>query len=262
MHNDSGEADPLTAIANQVATLSTEHARLIARLDENERRFRVISKGVLRVQEAERGRIARDLHDSVGQALTALKIQLNVLQQEAVTRDDPLAGRLADLVQLADRTLQEVRGLSHQLRPQMLDDLGLMPTLQWLVRTTRERVGIDVILDGYMSDQAVDPETATLIFRVAQEALTNAAKHSGASRVDVVLEEAGDRLRLRIVDDGRGFDVQRTLAIDADPRGFGLRGMRDRILLFGGRVSVRSTAGRGTTVELDVPLAPRKSEES
>ena len=125
----------------EVARITAENARLVQRLGEGERRFRLISRGVLRIQEAERGRISRELHDGVGQSLTALKMQLELLAQAAAGEGSALRPGSRTSREMADRSLQDVRQFSHLLRPQMLDELGLVPTLRWLARTFEQRTG-------------------------------------------------------------------------------------------------------------------------
>jgi two-component system, NarL family, sensor kinase len=244
--------DAVTALARQVARIDGERARLVDQLAEGERRLRTISRGVLRIQEAERGRISRELHDGVGQSLTALKVQLELMERAAV--DGPSAERLQDLRQLAERTLQEVRQISHLLRPQMLDELGLVPTLRWLTRTFQQRTGIavELVCEGLEGD--LPPDLETLVFRVAQESLANVARHAKAPKAAVHVRRSAGRLFLAVRDDGAGFDVESALRAGEDGRGSGLRGMRDRIQLFRGRFSVRSAPGAGATVEVEVPL--------
>lgn len=248
--------DAVTALAREVSRIAEEKRRLVDRLADGERRFRSISRGVLRMQEAERGRISRELHDSVGQSLTALKVQLELMGCSAEVSASPFAERLAELRELADRTLQEVRQISHLLRPQMLDELGLVPTLRWLARTFQKRTGIVVALTCEGVDGDVPPDVQTVLFRVAQEALTNVARHAGSPSAEVRLRRVAERLVLTIQDHGAGFDVlaAQSLSERDDDRGFGLRGMRDRVQLFRGRLNVTSVAGQGTTIEVDVPL--------
>jgi two-component system sensor histidine kinase UhpB len=247
-------SDPLREVADEIALIRGENARLIERLAEGERRFRLISRGVLRVQEAERGRISRELHDGVGQSLTALKMQVEQLQQLA--EGEALQGRLGDLRELADRCLQEVRQISHLIRPQILDELGLVPTLRWLVRAFSKRAGmtLEFVYDG--EETVADPDAETLVFRVAQEALTNVTKHAPAARAEVRLFREPDRLRLEVQDEGQGFDVTAALTRTDEEAGFGLRGMRDRVQLLGGRFEISSAPGAGTTVRLELPLPP------
>ena len=250
----TSQSPAVSEIAQQVARVSAENARLLDRLAESERRFRIISKGVLRVQEAERGRIARDLHDGVGQALTALKIELELLENQAASTGSSIEARLTHLKGLVNRTLQDVKALSHALRPPMLDDLGLVPTLHWLVRTFQRRNAVQVHLTCNPIEERLDPDLETLVYRVAQEALTNVAKHADSPDVTLTLECSATRLRLLIEDHGRGFDVDAALRGNASDRGFGLRAMRDRVQLFGGHFQVTSAPGRGTTIQIEVPL--------
>ena len=246
----------LRAIAQEVARITAENARLLQRLGEGEKRFRLISRGILRVQEAERGRISRDLHDGVGQSLTALKVQLQLLELSAVQEHSALSPRLAELREMADRSLQEVRQISHLLRPQMLDELGLLPTLRWLARTFQQRTGVVVELSSEGIEEQADPDVENLVFRLVQEALTNVAKHAGAPTARVHLARVGDRLFLTVEDHGAGFDAAGFLRSTDEERGFGLRGMRDRVHLFAGRFTVKSQPGEGTTIEIEVPLEP------
>lgn len=242
-------------IEQQLERLSRENARLLQRLADSERRFRVISQGVLRVQEAERGRISRELHDGVGQALTGMKLQLDVLEREAATGQSPLMARLGELKELIERTLNDVRALSHLLRPQMLDDLGLAPTLRWLTRTFEGRTAVPVVFEHDGLGERLDPDVEIIVFRVTQEALNNVAKYADASHVQVGLACHGERLTLSVEDDGKGFDAGAALRATGEDQGCGVRGMRDRVQLFGGTFALSSTPGQGTRIEIDLPLA-------
>jgi two-component system sensor histidine kinase UhpB len=245
--------DRLDRIAEQLARITSENARLLEKASESERRFRRVSRGVLRLQEEERGRISRDLHDGIGQILTALKIQLELLEQEAASITQ-LTSRIAGARELADTALTEVRQLSHLLRPQMLDELGLEPTLRWLARTFQKRTGIAVDLTIEGAERRADPDVETLVYRIVQEALTNVARHSGAKAAAVTLRREADRLIVRIEDRGSGFSPEIELAAGEGDRGFGVRAMRDRVEFMNGRFSIRSSAGAGTAVEAEIPL--------
>lgn len=247
-------------IAEQVARIASENARLFRLLAQNEGRLRQVSMRVVRVQEAERGRISRELHDSIGQSLTALRIQLDLLYDTMTAEASPLASRVAALRDLADRSLQDVRGLSRLLRPQMLDDLGLVPTLRWLFREFRKSADIEVDFADNSAGLPIDPDVATLTYRIAQEALTNVAKHARAASVHIRLDVAPTRLVFTIADSGIGFDPRAALSSSDGPVGFGLRSMRDRVQLLGGQLTVHSAPGEGTRIEIDVPLSP--AEES
>lgn len=245
--------DRLDRIAEQLARITSENSRLLDKVSESERRFRRISRGVFRLQEEERSRISRDLHDGIGQLLTALKIQLELLEQEAASISS-LTSRIAGARELADTALTEVRQLSHVLRPQMLDELGLEPTLRWLARTFHKRTGIAVELTLEGAEQRADADVETLVYRITQEALTNVARHSGASSAQVVVRREPHRIRLRIEDRGRGFSPETLLSSPTEESGFGLRAMRDRVEFVRGHFSIRSAPGQGTVVEAEVPL--------
>ena len=249
----SSSPDRLERIAEQVARIKSENARLVERVAESERRFRRISLGVLRLQEEERSRISRDLHDGIGQLLTALKIQLELLEREAKTFPEILS-RVESARELSETALAEVRQLSHLLRPQMLDELGLESTLRWLARTFQKRTGIavEVVFEG--AESRGNPDVETLVYRIVQEALTNVAKHSGASAATVTLRREPDRLSVRVEDRGAGFRPQETLSGRDEDRGFGVRAMRDRVEFVHGRFSLRSAPGEGTAVEAEIPL--------
>jgi len=252
-------ADPMHDIVDRVRDITRANERLFARLIEGERRFRGLAKAVWKVQEDERRRLARELHDGLGQTLTALTHQLERLREkagEAPGSSPPdLIARLGDSVELARLALNESRELSRLLRPPVLDDLGLPAALSWLARTLEERTGLKVALDLGLFDQRLDPDLETLVFRLVQESLTNVLRHAGVGQAQVAVRRAGDVLELRVADTGRGFDPRDFLAIGAATTGSGLRGMRDRLELFGGRLEIVSEPGRGTLVSAVVPLA-------
>ncbi len=243
----------MTDIAAQVARITAENARLLERLVETQKRFHRISRGVLRVQEEERGRISRDLHDGIGQSLTAVKIQLELLEREAAELQAALVPRIAAVRELAEGCLAEVREMARLLRPQMLDDLGLAPTLRWLARTVEKRTGVTVELEHVGSEDPADPEAETLAFRVVQEALTNVVRHAGVSSARVRVERRPESILLSVEDRGRGFDADAVLEGRDEERGFGVRAMRDRIQSFDGQFRLRSAPG-GTTLEAEIPL--------
>ncbi len=247
--------DRAREISEQVARITAENARLLDRLVETEKRFRRISRGVLRVQEEERGRISRDLHDGIGQSLTALKIQLELLEQEASRVQADLVPRIAALLELADASLTEVREMARLLRPQMLDDLGLEPTLRWLARTVEKRTGVAVELEVRADEGPSDPDAETLVFRVVQEALTNVVRHAGVASAHVRVEHRPESILVTVEDHGTGFDAVAILAGKDEEHGFGVRAMRDRVHSFSGRFRIQSSAqGGGTLLEAEIPL--------
>ncbi|AXK71515.1 sensor histidine kinase [Lysobacter sp. TY2-98] len=222
------------------------YAQLLQRLEANEREFRRLGRSVLRVQEDERRRLARELHDGVGQNLTALKHRLAQLR-DAADVDPTLRDALDAAVALCADTLEDTRELSRLLRPTILDDLGLEPALRWLGRSVGQAAGISIAVEVEPLPP-LDGERETLLFRVAQEALNNIAKHAQARSVLMRVVERDGRLQLQIVDDGVGFDPSLRAA------GSGLSGMRERLRLFAGTLEVHSAPGDGTRLRAVVPL--------
>ncbi len=240
-------------VVERVRRITGENERLFRQLIEGERRYRGLARAVWKVQEEERRRLARELHDGLGQTLTALKTQLERLQQRDDELPEAARARLADSVELAGLALRETRELSRLLRPPVLDDLGLVAALSALARSLGERAGLAVALSAEGLDERLEPDLETLVFRVAQEALTNVLKHAATARAEVSLARRGGRLRLRVADAGAGFDLAAAAALERP--GSGLRGMHDRVELYGGRFEVRSAPGAGTVVEVEVPFA-------
>ena len=246
-------ADPMREIVDRVRHITHENERLFQRLIEGERRFRGLAKAVWRVQEDERRRLARELHDGLGQTLTALTHQLERLRRQADAGAAPeLAARLVDAVETARLALNESREMSRLLRPPVLDDLGLAAALSWLARTLGERAGLQVALEVSGLGERLAPELEMLVFRLVQESLTNVLRHAGVDRATVSVAHGDGRVELRVADRGRGFDVAAALSGEA-ASGSGLRGMRDRLELFGGRLDLRSAPGEGTTVAAAIP---------
>lgn len=230
-----------------------EMNRTLAEAREAQEQLRRLSSLSLSAQEEERKRIARDLHDDTAQSLTSLLVRLRLLERMG----DPGKARegLLELRELAAETLEGVRRLALDLRPSALDDLGLAAALRWYVSEFTQRWGIEVELEIVGLDGRLPAEVELVLYRVAQEALTNVAKHAQASRVKVTLEQRGRRVRLVLADDGCGFDVE--AALRSKERGLGLFGMEERLSLVGGKVSIQSQPGHGTRVEAEVTLKGR-----
>lgn len=233
-------------MTNDQRESTARYEQLLARVEANEREFRRLGRSVLRVQEDERRRLARELHDGVGQNLTALKHRLARLRDAAGERDGALQGGLDDAIALCADTLEDTRELSRLLRPTILDDLGLEPALRWLGRSIGQASGVAVAVEVEPLPE-LDGERQTLLFRVAQEALNNIAKHAQARSVLLRLVEREGRLQLQVVDDGIGFDPAQR------PAGSGLSGMRERLRLFEGVLEVHSAPGHGTRIRAVVP---------
>jgi PAS domain S-box-containing protein len=217
----------------------------VTRRREAEEQARALSKRLLAVQEEERRAVSLELHDGIGQALTAIKLNLEALRREGSTAR---AAPLEDSIALAEGAIREVRSLAYSLRPQILDDLGLGQALGWLVERTRERTGVAAVADVAIPDVTIDPVTSAACFRIAQEALSNVARHSNATRVSVSLVVDERALILRIEDDGDGFDLDAAQGRARRGDGLGVPGMEERARLAGGRLEIHATAGSGTHV--------------
>ena len=231
--------------------------RDLAAAEERARFRRELLARVIDAQEAERARVARDLHDQIGQSLTSVLLGLRLL--DGCLTGDPV--RLADagahgheVRSLVAHALTEVRHLAFDLRPTVLDDVGLIAAVRRLALdvTARAGVAVDVDARGVDDEARLPAEVETVVYRVVQEALTNVARHAGASRATVEIVADGARVTATVVDDGAGFDVA-----DGPLRSLGLAGMRERAALVGGHLDVVSAAGNGTTVSLDVPRCPQ-----
>ena len=223
--------------------------RAAAAVDLSERVSRDAVRRVVEAQEVERARLARELHDETGQALTSILLGLKALEDRVETDDGGAA--FAELRELVVGTLQDVRRLAVELRPAALDDFGLVPALERLRDTMSEQGDIAVEVKSDLDDQQRLPaETETALYRIVQEALTNVLKHASAARVTVRLKQGDRVVQLVVQDDGAGFDPQ-----GVRDGGLGLVGMRERVGLLGGRMVVESSEGAGTLLKAEVPIA-------
>jgi signal transduction histidine kinase len=228
----------------------------VTEMRRTQQHLRALSRRLLEVQEQERARLARDLHDDVGQALTALKIQL-----ESLTRgSDPLAARILECVDTARHTLERVRQLSLSLRPLQLDDLGLVAALRSHLDRQASIGGLTPHFDAAEVPQGVAAEVETACFRVAQEAITNVLRHARARNVWLRLFCDCGRLALSVRDDGAGFDPQAARRRGAGGASLGLVGMEERAALAGGALELRSAPGQGTVLLATFALEGRPSE--
>ena len=193
------------------------------------------------------------MHDEIGQTLTAAKINLKIIAPDVPAK---VTGRLDDSIQLLDRLLRQVRQLSLDLRPPLLDELGLVPTLRWLVDQQAQRAGLRVTFTANVDGLEIDPDAQTACFRVAQEAITNIIRHSGAKNVAVEVRCNAERLTLSVRDDGAGFDPAVIQQRTAQEFTLGLVSMKERALLVRGGFEVQSAPGEGAEIRAWFPLAP------
>jgi len=227
-----------------------QQRELLSRVHDGQTHFKQLAKSVWQVQEQEQRKIARELHDGIGQNLNAI---INLIDQAKLGHGNT-QDVLLKMRGIAKQTLDETRALSRLLRPQVLDDLGLAAALQWLVRSIGEMHGFAVHLDIERSVPTLNGDIATLVFRITQEALNNAAKHAGARSAQVTLRCEHDRLHLDIRDDGRGCDVQAAMTANRTQQSSGLGGMRDRVRLYDGEMHIQSQPGGGFHLAIEIPL--------
>jgi signal transduction histidine kinase len=222
-------------------------ARAAIALALSERVSRDAVRRVVEAQEVERKRLARELHDETGQALTSILLGLRTLEQGASEEDRE---RVAGLRELVVSTLQDVRRLAVELRPAALDDFGLAAALERLAETHRAHDGVAIDVEiGLEASERLPTEVETTVYRIVQEALTNVARHADAARISILVTRKNDSVVAVIEDDGAGFDPA---SVGDDS--LGLAGIRERVALLGGRLLVEAAPGKGTTLAAEVPL--------
>jgi signal transduction histidine kinase len=212
-------------------------------------RMRLLAAQVINAQDAERARVARELHDSTAQTLAAAMLQISATARQA--KDPATEERLAELRTLVADALEEVRTLSHTIHPRVLDDLGLVAALEWLARQTRQEGTLDVEVEAEPGAEDIPRAAASVLYRIAQESIRNVLQHAHARNVRLVLECNDLAATLSVIDDGRGFDVR---GAEARRPGMGLFSIRERVSLVNGTVDIQSVPGRGARVIATLPL--------
>ena len=220
-------------------------------LRESRESLRRLSASLQQVREEEKARIARELHDELGQALTSLKMDLEEIAGHFEPQQNEPLKRVDAMRSVLNATVASVRRIATELRPLMLDDLGLIATIEWLTSDFAARTGLQVAVDLPGPELNVAKDVATALFRVLQESLTNVTRHANASRVEVKLSTSGAEARLHIRDDGKGIEP----ASMHKSRSFGLLGMRERAAMVGGTLTIDGSPGAGTTIVMTVPTA-------
>lgn len=244
------ERDLINSLADSLSSyLNRRRAELALR--EAHERLKALSQQLMEVQEKERRHIATDLHDEIGQALTVVKMNLQTMQRLSDT--SAIAIPLKDSSNVIDQTLQHVRNLSLDLRPSLLDDLGLVPAVRWYLSRQAERTGWNMDVQVDESLPPLPQSVAIACFRVIQEAATNIMRHSKATRVSVSLQRDEGDLLLVVRDNGVGFDVQKALDNAAKGQSMGLLGMQERIRFLNGSISIESASGHGTEIRVRIP---------
>lgn len=258
-------------IAQMAQTLQQEHEqlalssraekeRLFAAVRQQQAHLRALTNKLTEVQERERRQLARELHDELGQSLTAIRMDLAVIEKALLAIATPqLLERLQDAAQLTDQTLEQVRELSLDLRPPMLDDLGLAPTLRWYVKRYQSRTKIITSLTILGHERRLPMLIETALYRVLQEALTNVVRHADAGSVHLTLHYARTQIRATCEDDGRGFDVD--AFFEQEVGSMGLWSMRERVTLLNGTMQIDSTTGQGTQLAFAIPLGESHEDD-
>ena len=250
-------ARELNGMLDARARADAEARALNVALEESREQLQRLTAGLLVAREEERTTIAREIHDTLGQTLTALKMDVAWIGRR-LPADVPAADKLTAMTFLIDDTIVTVRRIATELRPGVLDDLGLAAAVEWQAQEFEHRTGIHCVLSAGVDDRALDPLVSTAAFRIFQESLTNVARHGHASRVDVTLERLESDLILEVHDDGVGIAVAEASSV----RSIGLAGMRERAQLVGGGFFISGAPGTGTTVRVRIPWRDKHDDRA
>jgi signal transduction histidine kinase len=234
------------------------HRELLKQSRHMQEQLRFLSRQLLLAQEEERKKISRELHDVVAQTLTSINVQLSALKKKAAFNTNGLERSIARTQRLVVHSVNIVHQFARELRPAVLDDLGLIPALHTFMKNFTARTGIRVSLSAFAAVKHVNNDTRTVLYRVAQEALTNVARHAQADHAEVKIEKVDGAVVMAVKDDGKGFR-QESLDHVKKPERLGLLGMRERLEMVGGSFSIITRPGKGTTVLAQIPLVDSKS---
>jgi signal transduction histidine kinase len=243
------------AVEESLRQSEQQQSRLLAQSRHMQDQLRHLSHQILQAQEEERKRISRELHDEITQTLVGINVHLETLTREATVNPKGLKQKVVQTQRLVEKSVNIVHQFARELRPTALDDLGLIATLHSVLREFMKRTGIRVHFSTFTSGRIdeLDNATRTAFYRVAQEALTNVARHAQATRVELSFQKLQGALFMQIQDNGKSFDVERVLHAKRNKR-LGLLGMRERVEMIGGNFSVESAPGQGTTIRAQIPF--------
>jgi PAS domain S-box-containing protein len=253
--DESGRVASVLGISRDVTDRKIMEDRLralVETLREQQKTLKSLSAEVLRAQEEERRRISRELHDEIGQSMTAIDLGLQLVK-DSQPRDKKLAALIADCQELVQKTADKIHHFSFELRPAQLDDLGLIPAMKAHARGFTDRTNVPVSFDCDQAIETLEPETKTMLYRIFQEGLTNIAKHAQAKAVTVTIARKPGRIQFTLQDDGVGFDPAVVGHTASGRQRIGLVGMRERAGLFGGRLTIHSQPGEGARIVLELP---------
>ncbi len=245
------------AVEKSLKNSEQRQSQLLEESRQMHEQLRHLTHRILQAQEEERKRISRELHDEITQVLVGIHVHLESLARAATLDPHELEQKIAQTQQLVEESVNIIHQFARELRPTTLDDLGLIATLHSCMKDFTKRTGIRVHFKTFTSGRIdeLNNDTRTVFYRVAQEALVNVARHAQANRVNVSLRKVADAVHLEIVDNGKSFEVERMLHPKRNKR-LGLLGMRERVEMVGGKLSVESTLGQGTTIRAEIPLHP------
>lgn len=253
------EIQKIITLANQVS-IAIENATLYQAVTKHMERLQTLSSAIVNIQEEERRRIAQELHDEAGQVLTGIKMNLEWVEKELNPAETAIKERIEAVKTQVGKIMEELRRLSYDLRPAILDELGLVPTLRWYIEEYNKRTRTAVHLQTSGLQKRLSAKTEILLYRIIQEALTNVAKHAEAESVVLSLEKKDVHVHLYITDDGKGFEVKRYFSSSPmGRRGLGILGMKERVELAGGTFFIDSDPGQGTRISIKVPIVKRGS---
>jgi len=232
--------------------LENRQRELVATLKSQQETLKLLSKEVIIAQEEERARISREIHDEIGQALTAVTFNLELLSNSE-NQKEKIEKRIKDCKRLVESTIEDVRRFSHELRPAILDDLGLLPAFQSHARGYMDRTGIEIQIKSLRGIDEISDEIKTVLYRIFQESLNNIAKHAQASKIKINLSRKDNKVNFKIHDNGVGFNTDVVLSKDFKSDGLGIRGIRERVELIGGELNFKSKPDEGTELWVSIP---------
>ena len=236
----------------------TERKKVEEALRESEHTLRFLSTRLFEAQEQERSRLSKELHDQLGHDLVLLKSQVHSIEKQMEVHQEILKKGCENVITAIEQIIENVRRISRDLMPSILEDLGLFASLQWLVENFSKQHAIDVSLDMEDIDHLFSREIQVNLYRVVQETFTNVYKHAGARNVSVEVKKEGGQIFFAVKDDGKGFELNKVMNRKYNEKGVGLMAMKERMLMIGGSLEVRSQPGDGTTITFKAPIKDKE----